>query len=216
MTGTFNSEGQMPRKQGFSEQDLAQGAAESGHWDDRLDPGGGQTAGGQMSLREFRGIYDSVFPILFRVAYRIANSEEAAEDLCQDAFSRLYEKNMVFPNPEEAKYWLIRVVKNAALNYAKRKERERKAYQRAFREDVRQEETGEGMLLKQETKAEIQEALGKVPENLRVVLILKEYAEMNYKEIGRILGISEGNVKVRIFRARERLAVLLRGGLNVS
>ena len=72
------------------------------------------------------------------------------------------------------------------------------------------------MLLKQETKAEIQEALGKVPENLRVVLILKEYAEMNYKEIGRILGISEGNVKVRIFRARERLAVLLRGGLNVS
>jgi RNA polymerase sigma-70 factor (ECF subfamily) len=175
-----------------------------------------QKTGGHLSLEEFRGIYDSTFPILFRVAYRIANNEEAAEDLCQDAFSRLFEKKMVFPNPEEAKYWLIRVVKNAALNYAKRKERERKVYQRAFREDVRQEETGEGLLLKQESRVEIQEALNKLPESLRMVLILKEYAEMNYKEIARILGISEGNVKVRVFRARERLAALLQGGSNVS
>ena len=169
-----------------------------------------------MSMGEFRRIYDSAFPVLFRVAYRIANSEEAAEDLCQESFFRMYEKNMVFPNQEEAKYWLIRVVKNAALNYAKRKERERKAYQRAFREDTRQVETGEVQLVKKETKAEIQEALDKLPENMRMALIFKEYAEMNYKEIGRVLGISEGNVKVRVFRARERLAALLKGGTDVS
>ncbi|MDR1900330.1 MAG: RNA polymerase sigma factor [Treponema sp.] len=158
---------------------------------------------------EFRRLYETVFPILFRVAYRIAGSEEAAEDLCQEAFFRLHEKKMVFPSPEEAKYWLIRVVKNAALNYAKRKERERKAYQRAFREDVRTEETGEGLLIKHEIRTEIREALEKLPDNLRIVLVLKEYGELNYKEIGRILGISEGNVKVRVFRARERLAGLL-------
>ena len=170
---------------------------------------------------EFRKLYDSVFPVLFRVAFRIANSTEAAEDLCQESFFRLYEKNMVFPNPEEAKYWLIRVVKNAALNYAKRKERERKAYQRAFREDNRKEETGEVLLVKKETSEEVQEALNMLPENLRMVLILKEYAEMNYKEIGKTLGINEGNVKVRVFRARERLAAILdglksEGGMNVS
>ena len=159
--------------------------------------------------REFKRLYDSTFQILFRVAYRVTNSSEAAEDLCQESFFRLYEKNMVFPNPEEAKYWLIRVVKNAALNYAKRKDRERKAYQRAFREDHRQQETGEGLLVKKETSEEVQAALEKLPDNLRMVLILKEYAEMNYKEIGRVLGISEGNVKVRVFRARERLAGLL-------
>jgi RNA polymerase sigma-70 factor (ECF subfamily) len=162
-----------------------------------------------MPQSEFRSLYETVFPILFRVAYRIAGSEEAAEDLCQEAFFRLYEKNMVFPNPEEAKYWLIRVVKNAALNYAKRKERERKAYQKAFREDTRESETGEQVLLKQESKTEIQAALEQLPENLRMVLVLKEYGELNYKEIGRALGISEGNVKVRVFRARERLALLL-------
>jgi len=159
--------------------------------------------------REFRQLYDSVFQVLFRVAFRVTNSREAAEDLCQESFFRLYERNMVFPSPDEAKYWLIRVVKNASLNYAKRKERERKAYQRAFREDHRQEETGEGILVKKETSEEVQKALELLPENLRIVLILKEYAEMNYKEIGKVLGISEGNVKVRVFRARERLSVLL-------
>ncbi|MDR0497397.1 MAG: RNA polymerase sigma factor [Treponema sp.] len=159
---------------------------------------------------EFRRLYETVFPILFRVAYRITSSEEAAEDLCQEAFFRLHEKNMVFPNPDEAKYWLIRVVKNASLNYAKRKVRERKAYQRAFREDIRTEETGENVLLKKESRKEVQEALEKLPENLRIVMILKEYGDLNYREIGRSLGISEGNVKVRVFRARERLAELLK------
>jgi RNA polymerase sigma-70 factor (ECF subfamily) len=174
---------------------------------------------GWNSEKEFRRLYDTTFQILFRVAYRITNSKEAAEDLCQESFFRLYEKNMVFPNPEEAKYWLIRVVKNASLNYAKRKERERKAYQRIFRENDRREETGEGLLVKKETSEEIKEALDQLPENLRMVLVLKEYAEMNYKEIGVVLGISEGNVKVRVFRARERLAAILQnlqGGKNVS
>jgi len=164
--------------------------------------------------RDFKRLYDSTFQVLFRVAYRVTGNAEAAEDLCQDSFFRLYEKDMVFPNQEEAKYWLIRVVKNAALNYAKRKERERKAYQRAFKEDYRQVETGEGILVRKETSEEVQIALNKLPENLRVVLILKEYAEMNYKDIGKTLGISEGNVKVRVFRARERLAALLQTSEN--
>jgi len=162
-----------------------------------------------FSMGEFRGLYEKVFPILFRVAYRITTSEEAAEDLCQEAFFRIHEKNMVFPSSDDAKYWLIRVVKNAALNYAKRKVRERKAYQRAFREDTRTVETGENLVIKTETREEVREALEKLPENLRVVLVLKEYGELNYKEIGRTLGISEGNVKVRVFRARERLAGIL-------
>jgi RNA polymerase sigma-70 factor (ECF subfamily) len=162
-----------------------------------------------MSAAEFRKLYDTVFPVLFRVAFRIARSEEAAEDLCQEAFFRLHEKKMVFPHPDEAKYWLIRVVKNASLNYAKRKDRERKVYQKAFREQERVEDSGEDDLVKKETKEEVQEALKQLPDNLRAVLILKEYAELNYKEIGRILGISEGNVKVRVFRARERLSVIM-------
>jgi len=159
---------------------------------------------------KFRRLYTGVFPILFRIACRITTSEEAAEDVCQEAFFRYHEKEMTFPNLDEAKYWLIRVVKNSALNYAKRKERERRAYQRAFREEHRNEESGERDLLRKETRQEVTEALEQLPENLRMVLVLKEYGELNYREIGRALGISEGNVKVRVFRARERLSVLLK------
>ena len=183
-------------------------------------PGGCNNRGeglfSNMDELEFKRIYDSAFSLLFRVAYRITNSEEAAEDLCQESFFKLYEKKMVFPNIDEAKYWLIRVVKNAALNYAKRGERERKAYQKTFREGFRQEETGEGLLIKEETRLGVQEALNQLPDNLKMALVFKEYAELNYKEIGRVLGISEGNVKVRVFRAREKLASILQGGKNVS
>ena len=42
-----------------------------------------------------------------------------------------------------------------------------------------------------------------------MVLILREYAELNYKEIARMMGITEGNVKVRVYRAREQLSKLI-------
>ena len=159
--------------------------------------------------KDFRKIYDDSMQMLFKVSYRIVNDEEAAEDIVHDSLFKMSEKELVFPSLNEAKYWLSRVVKNASLNYAKRKTRERKAYERALYEDHRKVESGETELLKEEAKKKAQEALDKLPDNLRVVLILREYAELNYKEIGRVLGITEGNVKVRVFRAREQLAKLI-------
>lgn len=160
-------------------------------------------------MADFNKIYDAVFPVIYRVARHIVRTDEAAEDLCQEAFFKFVEKNMVFPNHDEAKFWLIRVVKNAALNYAKRKQREIKVYQKAFHEDRREQLSGEGVLLHKEAASDVREAMQKLPDSLRDVLILKEWGELNYNEIGRILGISEGNVKVRVFRAREKLQTLL-------
>jgi RNA polymerase sigma-70 factor (ECF subfamily) len=162
-----------------------------------------------MPPTDFKKLYDAAFPVLFRVAWRIAGSREAAEDLCHDAFSRLYEKDMSFPSLDDAKYWLIRVVKNIALNYANRKQREVRIYEKVLYESKREQTGSEGELAKKETVKDVRKALEKLPSTFRDVLILKEYTEFNYKEIGRILGISEGNVKVRIFRARERLEAIL-------
>ena len=147
--------------------------------------------------------------MLFKVAYRIVNDEEAAEDLAHDSLIKANEKNLTFPSINDAKYWLIRVVKNASINYIKRKERERKAYEKVLYEDHRKTETGEVDLLKAESISKAQEALKKLPSNLQDVLMLREYADLNYKEIGRVLGITEGNVKVRIFRAREQLVKII-------
>ena len=158
---------------------------------------------------DFRKIYNSVMQTLFRVSVRIVNEEEVAEDLVHDSLIKMREKKLVFPSMDDAKFWLIRVVKNASLNYAKRKAREKRAYEKALREDTRKVESGETELLKAEAIKKTKAALDKLPENLKMVLILREYAELNYKEIGRVLGITEGNVKVRVFRAREQLAKLI-------
>jgi len=148
--------------------------------------------------------------MLVRVAYRIAGTEEAAEDIVHEAFIRLIEKRIPFATLDDAKFWLIRVVKNGALNYAKRKGREARAYERWWRGEQTESEAVDTGVLREETKGEMRQYLEKLPENLRSVLVLKEYGGMNYKEIGKVLGITEGNVKVRAFRAREALLSLLK------
>jgi RNA polymerase sigma factor (sigma-70 family) len=168
-----------------------------------------QNVGSEGKL-DFHALYAETFPILIRIAYKIVNDSEAAEDLVQEAYIRFCEKGIPFATRDDAKFWLIRVLKNTALNYAKRKGRERKAYERALREVVPSRESGETRLLESESVERVQAALAKLPEKLRTVLVLKEYGDMNYKEIGRVLGISEGNVKVRVFRARERLSAFFK------
>jgi len=185
---------------------------------------------GKHAEMDFRTIYEENSDMLLRIAYRITNSTEAAEDVVHDAFGKMLQNHMAFPTNADAKYWLIRVVKNAAINYAKRKGRETKAYEKWWRsegkpvEDVEAgsislTETGsdagiqtsaEEDLLKKESAAEVRKALEALPERLKVVLILKEYSGMNYKEIGKALGISEGNVKVRAYRARCALLASLK------
>ena len=158
---------------------------------------------------DFRKIYDSTFTLLFRIALKIVLEEETAEDLVHDSFIKAREKQMVFPSMNDATFWLIRVVKNASLNYAKRKVREANAYHKALYEGRQHMESGEVDLLKKEARQIALEAINKLPENLRAVIVLREYADMNYKEIGDQLGISEGNVKVRVFRARAQLLKMI-------
>ena len=162
------------------------------------------------SEETFRLVYDHVYPIIFRIAHRITDSVDVAEELCQEAFIKYYERVDMFPDRDQAKYWLIRVTRNMALNVAKRASRERKAYERIYHEPQRVAKTGEDRVIRDEEAVQVQAALQRLPEKLRSVLVLKEYGDLNYKEIASILSITEGNVKVRVFRARERLMEILK------
>jgi RNA polymerase sigma factor (sigma-70 family) len=164
----------------------------------------------------FQLVYEHVYPIIFRITCRIAGREDVAEELCQEAFIKYYERIETFPDVDQAKYWLIRVAKNLALNTAKRSGRERRAYERVYHEPQRSSRSGEDEVLRKESEREVQAALSRLPEKMRIVLVLKEYGQLNYREIGSILGITEGNVKVRVFRARERLLELLEGDSDAS
>ena len=69
---------------------------------------------------------------------------------------------------------------------------------------------GIGKLIEEENKKEVRLAISQLPENLRLVIQLKEFSDLDYKSIGKVLGISETNVKVRVHRARKKLEELLR------
>ena len=160
----------------------------------------------------FDVVYETLFPIIYRVSLRVTGDREVAEDLCHEAFIKLMERPDLLDSLEQSKYWLIRVVKNLSLNHEKRRRRERAAYSKFQRLTVSTTESSEKQMIKEETRTDVQEALDALPFNLRAPIVFREYADLSYKEIGGILGISESNVKVRIFRARERLGKALAEG----
>jgi RNA polymerase sigma factor (sigma-70 family) len=167
-------------------------------------------------LREdlFDRAYESLYPTLFRIAYRITGSSTKAEDLCHEAFIKYWQREEPLPDFDQTKYWLIRVLKNISLNYEKRRSREQRAYGRLQKSTPQYSTSTDQEFFKEQTRSIVQEALNRLPGKLRMVLVLKEYGDLNYREIAGILGISEGNVKVRAFRARERLAQLLDGEIG--
>jgi RNA polymerase sigma factor (sigma-70 family) len=160
--------------------------------------------------REFIQTYERLFSLIFRIAYRITGDIGRAEDVCHETFIKYYERGKPLPDMNQAKYWLIRVVKNIALNVEKRKTRERKAFARLRKITPNKTISEEEAFLKKETERAVQKALNLLPYKLRVVLVLKEYEGLTYREISSIMGISEGNVKVRVFRAREKLEKIFR------
>jgi RNA polymerase sigma factor (sigma-70 family) len=160
----------------------------------------------------FDAVYESLFPVIYRVSLRVTGHKEIAEDLCHEAFIKLMERADLLPDIDQCKYWLIRVVKNLSLNHEKRKVRERAAFVKLTRLAPVAAEASDRQLIREETRTSVQKALDGLPYNLRAPLVFREYGSLSYREIGSILGISESNVKVRIFRARERLEKALAEG----
>jgi len=101
----------------------------------------------------FKALYDETFTMLWKVARRITNSDEAAEDVVHDSYIKAVERWGMFPTKDDAKYWLIRVVKNNALNWIKRKGREQKVYQRYLKEMDGASESPEDVTLKGEASS---------------------------------------------------------------
>ncbi len=165
----------------------------------------------------FRLVYKEVFPVVMRVAYHVTYNMDVSEDICQEAFIRFYEKNIEFRSVDEAKYWLIRVTKNLAINVVKRKSREQAMVDKIKKAPKTPIRNGEDTLIDSETRTLVREAVEKLPEKLKSVLVLKEYADLNYRQIAGILRISESNVKVRVHRARKMMESLLdREDIHVS
>jgi RNA polymerase sigma factor (sigma-70 family) len=157
----------------------------------------------------FNQVYTAVFPVLYRVVLRIVGDQESAEEICHDAFIRFYQHSTSLPDADQARYWILRVGKNLAFNLAKRRGRERNAFEKAFYEPKKPSRPADSDTLEEESLLAVRAAVDRLPRTLRDVIVLKEYGDLPYAEIAQVLGISVANVKVRVYRARERLAKLL-------
>ncbi len=156
----------------------------------------------------FTELFDSFYSELLNVAWHICGHEDVAEELCQEAFLRYYERRKHLPKGIEARYWLIRVLKNLAYSHGKRLGREREVYQ-TYQPGENTRNEGEETVMAEESRRLIRKSLAEIPYKLRIVLVLKEYTGYSYATIAKILRITENNVKIRVYRARKHLSRLL-------
>ncbi len=164
---------------------------------------------------------------MLAVARRILGNEEDAHEAVQDAFLNAFRGLGGFDASARLGTWLHRIAVNAAL--MKLRTRQRKQARLIddllpkFVEDGHQaepavewRESSESTLQRHETRDLIRRTIEELPENYRIVLVLRDIEGLDTEETARLLGVTEGVVKTRLHRARQALRTLLdphfRGG----
>ena len=152
---------------------------------------------------------------VYRLAYRITNNPNDAEEVLQEVFLILVEKLSTFRKESRFSTWLYRVASNASFMYLRNlrrnRERERRLDEYKPYNDYGVLEGGEEsdwsgkpetLLLSTEGMELIEKAISELPEDYRVVFHLKDVEGLTSKDIARALGLSLPAVKSRVLRSR--------------
>jgi RNA polymerase sigma-70 factor, ECF subfamily len=138
------------------------------------------------------------------VVTRILGDSDEAEDVVQDVFARLFSKPFRFDGRAQSSTWLHRVLVNSSINRLR-------AQRRQNRLEVLPHETSdpEQETLSAEQQALLLEAIGRLSEQHRLVVTLRDLRGYAYPDIARLLRIPEGTVKSALNRGRSKLSQLL-------
>jgi RNA polymerase sigma factor (sigma-70 family) len=151
----------------------------------------------------------------FTIAYRILNSREDAEEAAQDAFVRAFNGLQNFNREAKFTTWFYRVVMNAALTIQQKK--------KLVTEDIDTLRTNSHVLRgsdysdtmkRKEQQYYIKEALKQLSPDDVTVITLFYLKEQSLEEIAEIVGIETNTVKVKLHRARKRLADVMQDMLK--
>jgi len=152
---------------------------------------------------------------LLRVARRFLRSEEDARDALQDAFVAAFKSIGRFASNSRLSTWLHRILINACLMRLRAQRRhpeeDIEAYLPRFLEDGHQVEPSlpwtepDDFMLRDLVRSSID----RLPEQYRIVLLLRDIEEMTTEEVAAALGITANAVKIRLHRARQALRTLL-------
>lgn len=160
--------------------------------------------------RDFREIMSRYRSRIMSICLRMLKNGTEAQEAAQDTFVKIYFHLRDYDPKKGFSAWAGSI----AINECRDRLRKRARYSRTFREitDSDADETGkhsdDEYELKKQVEA-VEEAIERLPEKLREVLVLKAYGEYSYEDIAGILKIRIGTVMSRLYRAREKLTELL-------
>ena len=143
---------------------------------------------------------------------RVIGRPEDVEDVGQEVFVRLYYSLEQLRSPEVFEPWLYRLTQNACFDYLRRRKRRNESRMSDLSEQavmMADADASSDAKLEEDRKAAIREftheLLDEVSEEDRILLTLKEVEGLSIKELEEIYQINENAVKVRLFRARQRV-----------
>jgi len=145
------------------------------------------------------------------VCRRVAGSTRDADDACQEALIKIVRSLPRFDGRSSFGTWAYRIAMNASLDEL-RKRRRRPALH-AVGEDDRPEtaDPGAGEFSRSlPDRMVLDDALDRLPDDLRIAVVLRDVADLDYAEIAETLDIPVGTVKSRLSRGRAALATALR------
>lgn len=141
------------------------------------------------------------------IIYLTMSSSSSVDDIAQDVFLTVYRNLNNFRFESQFTTWLYRITVNKCKDYM-RKIKIRNIFTPLKEAE---EKTGDSTAAESnDVSGIVQKAIGKLPEKLRVPLLLKDIEGMSYQEIAEMVQCEIGTVKSRIFRAREGLKNILR------
>ena len=160
-------------------------------------------------IPEFEKIYEKYKQPLYDLAFSILHNHQDAEDAVQETFIKIadtFTKVLQIPCNELTSYIVI-ICRNISINkYNKNK--------RTSEHTIRLNEniTASEVFSASESKEALMNALSQLPQDHKDVIFLFDLQGMSAKEAAALLGISEGNVRIKVFRAREMLRKSLKEG----
>jgi RNA polymerase sigma-70 factor, ECF subfamily len=135
---------------------------------------------------------------VWRFAYHLTHSRATADDVSQEAFIRAWRALGTFRSETKFTNWLLRITRNCAVDAYRRSRRETPA------EEVREHTPAPRPM--SEDRVRLQAAIRSLPMHLREPFVVIEILGFDYREASAILGVKNGTLKSRMFRARAALA----------
>lgn len=162
--------------------------------------------------REFSVLVDMHKRLVFTVALRMLKNREEAEEVAQDTFIKVYKSLARYKGDSKLSTWIYRIAYNTCLDRLKKNNRELNnvAIDEIAGFEIKDVDNALEQMVSSERSDLIKKCIEKLSSKDAALLTLFYFEEKSLKELGKILNMNDNAVKVGLFRARARLATILK------